>query len=134
MFIDPAVNCVFIKHYGTFSYGIIAETAESRINHADFQVGMNVFNDARDLHFPRDLAPEEVSDAAKLLIETHDPNKGRCRSAIFVDDGYAYAIAKQFSVSNRLSRVSIEREVFRELDKAKSWLGLPEDYEIKFPK
>ena len=91
MYIDPDLNCVFYKHYGTFAFGEIAETAESRIDHPAFQVGMNILHDVRKLIFPPDHSYKHISEGARSMMATYDPKVGKCRSAMVVGDGRAYA-------------------------------------------
>ncbi len=133
MYIDPDLNCVFYKHYGTFAFGEIAETAESRIDHPAFQVGMNILHDVRKLIFPPDHSYKHISEGARSMMATYDPKVGKCRSAMVVGDGRAYAKVHQFIVAGRFTDTPVERAVFREMGKAKEWLGIPEGYDINFP-
>lgn len=107
--------------------------AEARRNHPDYRSGMNILHDVRDIHFPPDLLFSDMSKSAKDIMKKYDPERGECREALVVDDGYGYAKVHQFIVSGRFTETPVERAVFRELDKAREWLGIPEDYEITYP-
>ena len=131
--IDPDVNCVFIKHYGDFELDQIMRATEEIINHPDHRVGMNSLRDFREQQFPADLSFKSLADQAKRAMDQYRDKLGKCRMAIIAGDVQSYAKVHQYIVAGKLGDYPIERKPFRDIEKALACLGLPEDYEIKYP-
>ncbi len=131
--IDPAVNCSFIKHYGPFDLSALDESTEARLNHPDFKVGMNFLHDFLDQRIPPDLAFKTLSEESNRLVKKYGYKVGPCKGALVVGDGQSYAKIHQFVLTNRFEKNPIERKAFRDIEKAKEWLDIPEGYEINYP-
>jgi len=132
MHIDADVNCVFFKHFGPFSVDDFVKSFADILQHPDYQIGMNILRDNRDQQFPADLSFDAIAASSKSVKE-QDRGLGNCKWASVVGDAQSYAKVHQYITSGRLSENPIERKVFREMDAAREWLGIPTDYEIKFP-
>ena len=131
--IDPDVNCAFIKHYGAFDIDDPLNATKSLLIHPDFQGGTNSLHDNRNIHIPSDVTFNALSDTYKRITQEYEAKVSECKAAIVVGDAQSYAKVHQFIVSGRLDRNPVERKAFRDIEKAKEWLGLPEGYEIKNP-
>ena len=131
--IDPMVNCVFIKFGGTHVDGIREKSLEDTINNPNFKMGMNFWQDVRDQPFPSDTSYKYLKEKSNLAREKYDALIGKCRWATIVSDAEEYARVHQFVVTGRLRPDLVERKPFRDIIKAREWLGIPEDYEIEFP-
>ena len=129
--IDPEVNCAFIKRAGAYEFRDTFDVLNSMVNHPDHREDTNILYDARDLRIPTDEPFESMSESYKFITQIYSNKADTCRSAIVVGDAQNYAKAHQYIVSGRLDKSTVERKPFRDIEKAKEWLGLPEGYEIK---
>ena len=56
---------------------------------------------------------------------------GKCRWATIVANAQSYAKVHQFIVTGRLGSHQVEQKPFRNIEKARKWLGIPADYKIQ---
>ena len=133
MYIYPEVNCVFFRHYGTFSVDDFVKSFSDILDHPDYRIGMNILRDNREQKFPADLSFDAIAASSKR-VKDQDKGLGNCKWVSVVGDAQSYAKVHQYITSGRLSENPIERRVFRDMDKAREWLGIPGDYKIIFPK
>lgn len=133
IYIDPAVNCVFVESSGPFTVGPWDDAIKEFLAHPDYRQGLNILRDISKQIIPADLTFQTISVEVKRRNLETDETLGDCRLAILVGDPQSYAKAHQFIVAGRLRKSPVERKAFRELKTAKEWLGIPEDYEIKNP-
>ena len=131
--IDPDVYCSFIKFYGAFEFEQIIGAAGDMFSHPDYRAGMNILRDSREQHLLADVSFKSLSVEAKKMMELFDDKLGPSKLAIVVGNAQSYAKIHQYIVAGRLSKSPIERKAFRDIEKAKKWLGLPVGYEIKEP-
>ncbi len=131
--IDPKVNCVFYRFYGAFEMNMRHQSMDEVLAHPDFKIGMNFLRDVREQPFPADITYQSISEGAQYMLQKNDLLIGNCRWAVVVKDAENYAKMHQFIVTGRLSRAEVERKPFRDIEKAKEWLDLPADYQIKYP-
>ena len=131
--IDPDVNCAFCKFYGAFDIGQLGNAAGEIYNHPDYRAGMNTLRDTRDQIIPSNTSFKSLSNEAKKIMHEFDAKLDNCRLAIVAGDGQSYSKIHQYILGGRLSKSPVERKAFRDIDKVKVWLGLPEDYEINYP-
>ena len=131
--IDPEVNCVFFRTTGPHSVDEVALVFDEILAHPDFRKGMNVLRDMRTQQVPPDTTFKTISDRAKQTHIYIDLDLGGCKLAIVVGDAVSYAKVHQFIVTGRLSQSPVERKPYRNLEDAKHWLGISEDYDIKYP-
>jgi len=129
--IDPEVNCVFFTFGGDFNINKLGDSVLNILNHPDYRRGMNILRDGRHKPIPSDVTFKTISEEAKRSQFEYDKKLGPCRWATVVSDGQSYAKVHQFIVTGRLADNPVERKVFRDIEKAMEWLGLPEGYEIK---
>ena len=94
---------------------------------------MNMLHDFSDVKFPSDISYDSLSDSFKRNTQQYGGMVVNCQSAIVVGDAQSYMKIHQYLVSGRLDHSSVQRKAFRNIEKAKAWLGLPGDYEIKYP-
>ena len=132
-YIDPDANCLFVRHYGSFDLGEVLESLEENLSNPIFRIDMNVLRDYRDQTFPSDLTFKLLSGTSKSIMEDFDRKFGKCKAAIVVGDTTSYAKVHQYIVSTRLMVTQIERRLFREIEEAKEWLEIPEDYVVSYP-
>ncbi len=133
IYIDPVVNCVFWRQTGPYTLEDGYNSMTKIIGHPEFQSGMNIFRDLRGYGFPSDLEIGTILKASKRIREEHDRQLGICKWAAVVSDGNSYAKMHQYITAGRLKDSQVDRNVFREIDRAKEWVGLPSSYEINYP-
>ena len=100
------------------------------INHPDHREDMNILYDCRELIISSDLSFSALSELYQRVLQIYSGKANTCRSAIVVGDAKTYAKAHQFVVAGGLEQALVKHEAFRDIVKAVTWLGLPEDYEI----
>jgi len=133
LLIDPEVNCMFIKHVGAFDFGNIAKSSEDRLNHPDHKMGMDYIHDFSEQQIPPDLPFHVVAGESKRIVRDYNLKFGRCKAALVAGDAQSYAKLHQFIEAARFTDNPVERRAFRDMEKAKDWIGLPADYEIIYP-
>ena len=131
--IDPDVNCVFVKYYGDFALEQIKAAADDVSNHPGYRIGMDFLRDSREQRISKDLSFKSLSNAAHRVMDKFDQERGKCKTAIVAGDAQSYAKVHQYVVAGRLDNSPVERKAFRDIEKAKEWLGLPEGYDITYP-
>ncbi len=133
-YIDKNVNCVFVQHHGEVSYDEMSDQVIELLASPDYSKGMNLLRDLTRTALHPNYNLEYFSNAAKERILAHDEALGEGRKAAWVlgnaDD---FKSIHQFSAIYRLNTKMIQRQPFRDVKSAMQWLGLPEDYEIKYP-
>ena len=103
------------------------------LDHPNHRSNMNMLHDFSDVKFPSDISYDSLSDSFKRNMQQYGDEVVNCKSAVVVGDAQSYIKIHQYIVSGRLEKSSVERKAFRDIEKAKEWLGLPEGYEIKYP-
>jgi len=124
---------MFIKHDGPFDFDNIAKSGDDRLNHPDYRTGMDFIHDFRDQHIPADLEFTSIAAESKRIVKEYNLKFGRCKAAMVVGDAQSYAKIHQFIESAKFTDNPVERKVFRDMEKAREWIGLPTGYEINFP-
>ena len=130
--IDRDVNCAFFKFYGAFDIRELRHSSEAMLNHPDYRVGMNTLRDAREQPIPTDVSFKSLATEARGIMSKVDPRLVNIRMAIVAADVQSYAKLHQYIVAGRLGDSPVERKAFRDIGKAKEWLGVPRGYEIKY--
>ena len=119
---DDALGCIFIKWRGTFSaeegFAQYRETAQLE----SFQQGSHLFHDARlgDFNIPN----SEIRKVAEAPSPKVDSNNVR-KVATLVSSDLAFGMMRALGAFRE--RPGLELKVFRDLEEAKAWLGLPAD-------
>ena len=131
--IEPSMNCVFIYHIGDFVPGEAARAIVEVAKNPKFRDGMNILRDMRQTKLPQEIDYQffksfqsDDLDDAKLAI-------GIAKLAWVVGNRDDYILVHQVTVKSRLELGSFNRKAFRDIEKAKEWLGIPADYEIEGP-
>ena len=129
-YIEPKLNCVFVQHFDEYTLSDSHDQLLEMLEDPDYVRGMNILRDIRATPIPSELTfsyfkkvhPSEMGNVERQL--------GQCKVAVLVGSREDYAIAHQLSISTRLTPTNVERKPFRDLTKAKLWLGVPEGYVI----
>ncbi len=131
--IDTKANCVHIRHTGTFDAREFEEYFGVLITDPEFLPSMNFIQDLRQCDIPDEIDYSVISSELRDIASRIDSNLSACHMAIVAKNPQDYAKVHQFIVALRFAKTSVERRAFRDMDKAREWIGLPKDYEIKFP-
>jgi len=131
-YIGTELNCVFVTHYGDFSITEAGEQYKTLIIDPKFRSGLNMIRDCRQIRMPDDYDYQTISREAKEVFSNFDQQLGRSKVALVVGNRNDYTIAHQWVVTGRFSAL-VERKPFRDMAKAREWLGIPTEYEIKPP-
>lgn len=83
----------------------------------DFETGFHFLSDRRASEQPRST---DFLRAALLFLNAHKEKLGRCRWATVVSTTAAYGMARMVQILSE--DMTIELEVFTEIEKAREWL------------
>ena len=132
-YIEPELNCVFVTHYDEFTITEVGEHFQQLMADPNYLPEMNLIRDLRQINIPKDYDYKSISSEAKKVFSRFDQRMGHSKLAIVVSGQHDYIIAHQWIVTGRLSTFPVERKPFRDMEKAKEWIGISIDYEIKMP-
>lgn len=132
-FIDNDIGCVFVRHYGEVTVDEFTRQIAHLIAEPKFVKGMYLLRDISETTLPAAYNLELINRDLKTRIEPHDVALGSNRKAAWVlGNPKDFKVIHQFCAITRLNLKIVDRQAFRSLENAKKWLGLPEDYEIKY--
>jgi hypothetical protein len=119
---DDALGCIFIRWSGTFSYEEGAAHYREIAGYESFQQGSHLFHDIRlvDVNVPA----VEVRKVAMAASPKVDPNIVR-KVAILASSRLGFGMMRM--LASMRERPGLVLNVFRDLEKANAWLGLPAD-------
>jgi hypothetical protein len=130
--IDPEINCVFVQHYDAVDYGEGLDAFDEVLQDLSFHIGLNILHDLSRADLPEILSEVKYLTDNRRRVAEIDTRLGQCRVAFVVKSADDFAIAHRISITIR-PVTQVERKPFRDLGKAREWLGIPDDYEIKYP-
>ncbi len=130
-YIEASINCVFIQHFDEIVVGRVGPSMSEVFEDSHYCVGMNFLHDATQSTFTENIDTNAIIERRRLNRNIIDPQIGTCRIAWVVGSRTDYGLMHRFAVYNRSNKV--ERKPFRETEKARIWLDIPEGYEIKHP-
>ncbi len=119
---DDALACIFIRWSGTFSSEEGAAYYREIAGYESFQQGSHLFHDARLVDV--DVPASEIHSVARAASPKVDPNIVR-KVAILTSSDVGFGMMRMLALVRE--RPGLVLEVFRDLEKAKAWLGLPAD-------
>ncbi len=121
---EDALGCIFIRWRGTFSYEEGAAHYREVAEFESFQQGSHLFHDARlvDVDVPT-IEIHKVATAT-AASPTVDPDVVR-KVAILTSSDLGFGMMRMLALMRE--RPGLALNVFRDLEEAKAWLGLPVD-------
>lgn len=131
-YIDPQVNCVFIKHFNELEPGDGLSSISAVVADPNFVPNLNILRDLREVSLPDQYGDIELMRRVRVQLEEFVQHFQISKFARVVGSSSDFAIAHRWSTTTRLNK-DYKRNPFRELSKALDWLGIPEDYEFKYP-
>jgi hypothetical protein len=132
-YIDTSLNCVFLQHYDSYEKGEGPRANEDFTSDKKYQKSMNILRDFSLVSLPEDFESDPKVKASENRMKAEGENMfGACQIAFVMSSAVDFRIIHRFTVSTRLNG-RIDRMPFREISHARDWLGIPDDYEIKYP-
>jgi hypothetical protein len=132
--IDRDVNCVFVRHYDTFESGEDLLQLNELLQHPDYEKNLNLLRDVSELSLPEDY---DLDFFRKNVNESMSRTEGKLGSgrnvAWVLNNAHDFKIVHQWTAIARLNLQVIERRPFRDIRAARTWLKIPENYEIMYP-
>ena len=115
--IDKALHLVYVKWEGTVPIEEARAHADRLRVDPDFKPDMAQISDARGVKMDETSGPDALRD---LALES--PFRSGSRRAILVDEDVVFGISRMYEAFAQ--DVGAEIKVFRDLDAARTWLGL----------
>jgi len=130
-YIDTAIDCVFIQHFGDYEIGEGICSVEAFVREPSYHNNMNILRDFRQTTLPSNFGESPiVIESQKRMKDNDELLAGACQIALVVGSAKDYGIMHRYTVSYRLGTLA-ERRPFRDIAKARNWLEIPDGYEIK---
>ncbi len=119
---EDALGCIFIRWRGTFSYEEGAAHYREIAGFESFQQGSHLFHDVRlaDVDVPASEI-QSVAEAASPKVTANTVRK----VAILTSSDLGFGMMRMLALMRE--RPGLALNVFRDLEEAKAWLGLPAD-------
>jgi hypothetical protein len=104
------------------------------VNLPNYIKGMNLLRDISVTTLPTGYDLEWIKKDYESRVKSQDQKLGSDRKAAWVvGNANDFKLIHQFCAITRLSHNIVDRQPFRNMDRAFEWLDIPEDYEFKFP-
>jgi len=117
---DETLGCIFVQWHGTFSRKGADAYSRDVAKLSGFHAGMNFFHDMRKADMK--VSGSVIRDAAR--VESPPSNSGAVRKgAILVSSDVGFGMMRMLATFRE--RPGLDLDVFRDLEEAKAWLGLP---------
>lgn len=133
-YIDKNQNCIFVRHLGEVGTHEFEKQMTELSSLPDFEEGLHLLRDISLTKMPpgHDLTrvKNDILPGMKPIIEALGPRR---MVAWVVGNPDDFKVIHQLATIYRLNLNVAERKPFRDIKKAREWLGIPEDYEIKYP-
>jgi hypothetical protein len=127
--IDKDLGLLVIKYEGKTTIAQIAEMLARIIKDPDYSRGLNILSDLREL-----TSSYTYEQMHSVVDGFPDPGElvSTTKSAVVVSKEVTYGMGRIWA-SITEDRTVATAQVFRNMDDALKWLGLPPDVEIEFP-
>ncbi len=133
-FIEPEYHCVFIRHYGDLGIHEFEEQVAELVTLPTYEKGMNLLRDISPTKLPAEYDLAYIKNNIAPRIKAQDEALGLDRMVAWVvSNPQDFKTLHQFCAIGRLNLRVANRQPFRDIERALQWLGIPEDYEIKYP-
>ncbi len=119
---DDALGCIFIRWRGTFSSEEGAAHYREIAEYESFQQGSHLFHDVRLADV--DVPASEIRNVATAASPNVTAKTVR-KVAILTSSDLGFGMMRM--LSSMRERPGLVLNVFRDLEEAKAWLGLPAD-------
>jgi hypothetical protein len=131
-YIDPQVNCAFVRCFDEVKVGEGYASLKAITSDPQFVPNLNILRDTTETTVLETYGDTHELRKAREGTEKYTAKFKGTRFAWVVGSPADYAAAHRWSVTTRLES-HVTRKPFREISQARQWLGIPEYYEIKYP-
>ncbi len=125
--IEPSFGLIIDKFDGKMGWHDVLEGIQKASKDPEFRPGMNVVADLTDAEL--DFGFEGARSLAASTSDVSTMKYGRI--AVVAPGPAQFGLARMFGTVAENSDVFEEFRVFTEFSKARTWLGLPEDLELR---
>jgi hypothetical protein len=132
-YVDLEVGCAFVEHTGEFEVGEGHESMVAILRDIGDTSSLNVLRDVR-----RSIISDHYANPQNLINFRNNASKftdnlKQSRLAWVVGSARDFGIFHRWTVSTRMTD-KVDRKPFRDISEARAWLGIPEDYNIEYPR
>lgn len=131
-YIDGNVNCIFLRHFDDYQAREALKSISLAILDPDYRQGMNILRDMTGSNFPESFNFVSLKETGNIIVPDVDRAMGKCKLAIVVNCAKDFATAHQMAVATRMIGTNVERKPFRDMQKARDWLEIPDQYQIRY--
>ncbi len=133
-YIDPSVNCVFVRHFDNFHLDETLNQYREMFKHPTYKKNnLNVLKDVTATFLPPEYGFKFSSEQTPIRYKEFDDVIGKSNIAWVLGTSKDYVIMHKFTLITRFKPLHhITRKPFRTIEKAKKWLEIPPDYEIDY--
>ena len=125
--IDPALGLLVEKFVGEIGWRDLFEGASKSATDSNFRPGMNVLMDLTDAHM--DIGYKEMRALIAVLANAPDHRLGRV--AVVAPEPLQFGLSRMYQAIAEGVGIYEDCRVFSEFIEARTWLGLPEDTELR---
>ena len=127
--INKELGLIVIKYSGEVTIEQLAQLLQNVVSDTDYSISFNVLSDLCELTC--DFSYDQLHELASNFPKPEKAVAGT-KSALVADSDFTYGIGRVWA-SITENRTSEQTRVFRSMQEALEWLGLPKETEIKFP-
>lgn len=117
---DEALGCIFVQWRGTFSRKEADAYSRDVAKLPGFHAGLDFFHDMRQADVT--VSSTVIRDAAKVESPPSKTDSVR-KAAILVSSDVGFGMMRMLATFR--DRPGLDVDVFRDLEEARAWLGLP---------
>jgi len=117
---DETLGCILVQWRGTFSREEADAYSRDVAKLPGFSAGLDFFHDMRQADVK--VSGTVIRDAAKVESPPSNPDTVR-KAAILVSSDVGFGMMRMLATFR--DRPGLDLNVFRDLEEAKAWLGLP---------
>ena len=90
-YIEPTVNCVFVRHIDLFQIDEPVTQLHELISHPEFRANINILRDVLETSLPAEYNYNYFSEVTPAEYKDIDPKLGKCKVAWALGSGKDYA-------------------------------------------
>ena len=132
--IDEDLNCVFVQHFGTYEEGEEAEQLNELAETSAYKENMNLIRDITQISLPETYDLEWFRRTVKKSMALTNDALGSGRKVAWVlGNSQDFIKVHQWCGFAKQDIRVVERRPFRDVNSAKKWLRVPEEYVVPYP-
>lgn len=108
-YIDPAVNCVFVRHFDVYDVDDTLDQYREMIGHPQYAQNMNVLRDVLSTSLPPEFGFKFFAEQTPKRYKDIEPIMGQSKVAWVLGTGKDFATMHQFTLTTRFKPPPISR-------------------------